>query len=217
MTPNSTQAQASKPAAPCPLPAVEKGRGPSTPAPPPTRDALPPLPTGERGRGAGARRRPLVLGAVLLAALSSPTPAEALPSNCHFGLAGAVASAVAGPVASAVLSAGCWVGGPLEAEARLSLGGGLRAAPPGAAPVLSSEVGLRAVAEAGRWRPWLGASAGVALPGGPGAGAAAAVRGQVGLERFLLPDLSAGLALGAGWTRGEGVAGEATLGVRLYF
>ena len=153
---------------------------------------------------------------LLLALAAAPGRASGLETNRSITLEGA-ASAAGGPrAAAATLGAGCWLEGEVELLAQLTLWSAPRTAGRAAALAVTSEAGLRWVADLGRWRPVLGAALGLRLPS---AGRAAAPAGLLlaGLERRLAPGWALDATLGARWVAGEGTAGQVALGLRLYF
>lgn len=167
----------------------------------------------ESRRTAGPLASGAATGLVILLALLAPAGAAALPSNRSIALEVSVGDARSPAVA---LSAGCWLEGEVEAEARLSLGSAPATSGRGAAGAVTPEVGLRWAPDVGRWRPFLALSVGVRLPT---AGRDLAPTGRLagGLERRLGEGWSLTAAAGARRPTDERAAWEAALGVRLEF
>ncbi len=155
---------------------------------------------------------------LLLAAASMALPcrAAALTANRSLALETALA-ARSGPEAAAVtLAAGCWLEGEVEAVARLTLGAAPASTGRGATGAVTPEAGLRWAPDEGHWRPTLALALGVRLPVAGRATAPTALL-QGGLEWLVEPGWALGATAGVRWLAGEGAAGEAALGVRLYF
>ncbi|MBK9517459.1 MAG: hypothetical protein IPO09_08920 [Anaeromyxobacter sp.] len=157
------------------------------------------------------RLAPLLL--VLLAA--APSAARASPSARWLALEPGLALPDGGARPGLALAAGWWLEGEVDVVTRLAFEAAPRTTGRPAAAEVTPACGLRWAPDLGAWRPALGLVGGVRL--GAAAGARATGLLELGLERALAADLTAGLALGLGWTEGAGVAPRAALALRLGF
>lgn len=158
----------------------------------------------------------LRLVVLALAALTFPPSAGAVPANRSIALEGALARRAGHLEAGLTLSAGWWLAGEVEAEARLTLWSAPAPVVRGAAGALTPEVGVRWAPDEGRWRPVLALALGARLPGGRQGAAATALVGG-GVELLVAPGWAVGASAGLRWLAGAGAAWEAALGGRCYF
>ena len=148
---------------------------------------------------------------VTTAPLLLPTAASAVPPPIGFSLESAVFERAGAADLRLTAITSCWLEGGLEAEARLGFGSADR---PGgrATAALAPALGLRWGPELGRWRPLVGAEAGVVLPAdGGSARPTGAVR--AGLQWFPRRDLLVSAGVAWRWTGGEPARPEAVVGL----
>ncbi len=146
--------------------------------------------------------------------LAVPAQAWPLAPPVGFSIETAVSRAPGGASARLAAVASFWIGGDLDAEARLGLGSADRPGDRGA-DALTPALGLRWSPDAGRWRPLLGLEAGVQVPTA-GLAVAPTAAGRAGVELFAARALSLSVAIGWRWTSGAGARAEATVGVAYY-
>jgi hypothetical protein len=137
-------------------------------------------------------------------------PAWSVASPPGFSLEAAFPAAPGGPTRLTAVTS-WWLVGDLDAEARLGLGSAER---PGgrAADALTAALGLRWEPDLGRWRPRLGADAGILVPAR--GGAPARVSGiSLGVELLARRSLSVSVAARWRWIQAAAPGAEAIVGL----